>query len=198
MTDVLLIGIGGQGVLSTSVVLARAAQEQGFFVRGVTLHGLAQRGGSIPTFIRFDKKEIHSPGIMQADADLIISFEPLETLRAAKYARKEKTTFLVNDYPIVPIYSNVLKIPYPKKEEIYKKLNAFSKNTILFNAFGKAKQDYGNIIFGNLMMMGVAVGKGLIKIKQKHVENAIKKTIRHDIDKNIKALREGIEIGKDL
>ncbi len=198
MTDVLLTGIGGQGVLSTSVVLARAAQEQGLFVRGVTLHGLAQRGGSIPTFIRMSKGKIHSPGIMQSDADLIIAFEPLEALRAVKYARKEKTVFLVNDYPIVPIYSNVLKIPYLGREEIMKRLKPFAKEVITFNAFGKARQDYGNIIFGNLMMIGIAVGKGLIDVKQKHIENAIKNTIRHDIDKNIKAFREGVGIGKEL
>ena len=81
--DSLLIGVGGEGVLTSGVILARAANIEGHYVRGVQLHGLAQRGGSIPTFIRFgSEKELYSPGIMQGNADLVLAFEPLEAVRA--------------------------------------------------------------------------------------------------------------------
>ncbi len=198
MTDVLLTGIGGQGVLSTSAVLARAAQLDGFFVRGVTLHGLAQRGGSTHTFIRFSKDKVFSPSVLTANADLILAFEPLEALRVLKYASKEKTAIVVNDYPLTPIYSNVLKIPYPKKEEIMSKLKKFSKEVVVFNAFGKTKEEYGNILYGNLMLLGISIGKGFLNLSEKNVEKAILCTIKYDLDKNLKAFREGVSLGKKL
>ena len=67
--DLMLTGVGGEGVLTTQVMIARAANIEGYYVRGVQLHGLAQRGGVIPTFVRFgSEKELSSPGIMQANA----------------------------------------------------------------------------------------------------------------------------------
>ena len=106
--DVMLTGVGGEGVLTAGVIIAKAANLEGKYVRGVQLHGLAQRGGTIPAFIRFGSKdEISSPGVMQANADLIISFEPLEAVRALFYARKDKTNFIISDHPQIPIFSNI-------------------------------------------------------------------------------------------
>ena len=148
--SVMLIGVGGEGVLTTGVLLSKAANIEGHYVRGVQLHGLAQRGGSIPTFVRFgSEEEISSPGIMEGDADLVLAYEPLEALRAAYYASKEKTNFLIDTYTYVPIYANILNKPYPDIKEIVEKIKAFAKKVHVLNSHELGKENFGDTIFGN-------------------------------------------------
>ena len=195
--DLMLTGVGGEGVLTTGVIIARAANIEGHYVRGVQLHGLAQRGGTIPTFVRFgDEKEISSPGIMQANADLILSFEPLEAVRATFYARKEKTTFIINNHPYIPIYANLDKIPYPDLDKILKKVKPFAKDIHVFDTNNIAKKKFGNVIFGNTILVGIAVGKGLLPLKEESLRESIKITVPRGIEKNLEAFELGLKIGK--
>ncbi len=196
--DVMLTGVGGEGVLTTQVMIARAANIEGYYVRGVQLHGLAQRGGVIPTFIRFgSEEEVSSPGIMQANADLILAFEPLEAVRATYYARKEKTTFVINDYPLVPIYASIFKIPYPTLNEIIKKLKPFAKEIHVFNTSHLGKQKFGSTIFGNTILLGVVTGMGLLPLKENSLREAIKVTAPREVKNNIKAFELGLQLGKE-
>ncbi len=94
--NVLLTGVGGEGVLVTSVIIARAASFDGYYVRGTQFHGLAQRGGSIPTHVRFGKeRDVRSPFIPRAHADLILGLEPIEAARACYFAGKTGQTLLL-------------------------------------------------------------------------------------------------------
>lgn len=195
--DVLLIGVGGEGVLTSQVVIARAANLEDYFVRGAQLHGLAQRGGSIPTMVRFgSKEEISSPCIMQANADLVLAFEPLEAVRAVYYARKAKTVFVIDDYPYPPIYSYVLKKPYPEKEEIVQRIKPFAKEIHLFSASQIAKEEFGNPIFGNTILLGAAYWLGLLPLKEKNLKKAIEVTAPRETEKNLAAFERGLAIGK--
>ena len=195
--DLMLTGVGGEGVLTTGVIIARAANIEGYYVRGVQLHGLAQRGGTIPTFVRFgSEKEISSPGIMQANSNLILSFEPLEAVRATFYARKEKTTFVINNHPYIPIYANLDKIPYPDLKKILKKVKPFAKNIHVFDTNNIAKKEFGDVIFGNTILVGIAVGKGLLPLKEESLCEAIKITVPRGVEKNIEAFELGLKIGK--
>jgi indolepyruvate ferredoxin oxidoreductase beta subunit len=196
--DILLAGVGGTGVLTTQVIIARAANIEGYYVRGVQLHGLAQRGGVIPAFIRFgSENEISSPGIMQANANLVLSFELLETLRATYYARKDKTIFIINNYSLIPIYSNILNIPYPNMNEIIKRIEPFAKKIYVFNASQLSKENFGNIVFGNTMLIGIAIGLGVLKLKEESLREAIKITSPREIENNIKAFELGLKLGKE-
>lgn len=193
--DVLLTGVGGEGVLTTSVILARAANLEGYFVRGVQLHGLAQRGGSIPTVVRFgDEREISSPGLMQADADLVLAFEPLEAVRAIFYARKDKTDFLIDDYKIVPIYANVLKVPYPEIEEMIKQIRRFARSVRLIQARKLAREKFGDMVFGNVILLGAAIGERLLPLKRKSMIAAIKITAPRELEKNLAAFKLGLNM----
>lgn len=195
--NVMLTGVGGEGVITSHVVIARAANMEGHYVRGVQLHGLAQRGGVIPTFVRFgSEKEISSPGIMQANADLVFAFEMLEAVRAAYYARKEKTVFVINDYSLIPIYSNIFNIPYPNISQIIEKIKSFAKQIYVFNASHLGKEKFGSTIFGNTILVGAAAGAGLLPIKEKNLREAIKATSPREIEKNIKAFELGLVLGK--
>ncbi|MFQ5836291.1 MAG: indolepyruvate oxidoreductase subunit beta [Candidatus Bathyarchaeia archaeon] len=196
--DVMLTGVGGEGVLTTQVMIARAANIEGHYVRGVQLHGLAQRGGVIPTFIRFgSEKEVSSPGIMQANADLILAFEPLEAVRATYYARKEKTTFVINDYPLVPIYASIFNFPYPTMSDIIKRIKPFAKEIYVFNASRIGKEKFGSPIFGNTILVGVVTGVGLLPLKEASLREAIRVTAPRETENNIKAFELGLQLGRE-
>lgn len=195
--DCLLTGVGGEGVLTSQVILARAANLEGHFVRGVQLHGLAQRGGSIPTMVRFGSEdEVSSPAIMQANADLVLAFEPLEAVRAVYYARREKTAFVIDDHPYVPIYSHLLDIPYPSIDEIKERIAPFAKEIHIFSAHKIAKEEFGNPIFGNTILIGAAVGLGLLPLKEVSLREAIELSAPREVEKNLEALELGLKKAK--
>jgi len=192
--NILLTGVGGEGVLTSQVIIARAANLEGYFVRGVQLHGLAQRGGSIPTMVRFsDEEGLTSPAIMQADADLVLAFEPLEAIRATYYARKEKTAFVLDDTPYIPTYSHLLNIPYPTLDEIKKRLEPFAKKIHIISARKVALEKLSDDIFGNTILLGVAHKLGLIPLKKENIIEAIKISAPRDLEKNLEAFSEGID-----
>ena len=196
--DVMLTGVGGEGVLTTQVMIANAANIEGHFVRGVQLHGLAQRGGVIPTFVRFgSEEEVSSPGIMQANAGLILAFEPLEAVRATYYARKEKTTFVINDYPLVPIYASLSNIPYPTMSEIIKRIKPFAKQIHVFKTSHLGKEKFGSAIFGNTILLGVATGIGLLPLKVDSLREAIKIVAPREAENNIQAFELGLQLGRE-
>jgi indolepyruvate ferredoxin oxidoreductase beta subunit len=196
--DVMLTGVGGEGVLTTQAMIARAANIEGHYVRGVQLHGLAQRGGVIPTFLRFgSEKEVSSPGIMQANADLILAFEALEAVRATYYARKEKTTFVINDYPLVPIYASLFNIPYPTLSEIIKRIKPFAKEVHVLKVSHLGKEKFGNAIFGNTILVGIVTGIGLLPLSADSLREAIKITAPREMENNIKAFELGLQLGKE-
>lgn len=196
--DVMLTGVGGEGVLTTQVMIARAANMEGYYVRGVQLHGLAQRGGVIPTFVRFgSEKELSSPGIMQANANLILAFEPLEAVRATYYARKEKTTFVINDYPLVPIYAGLSNIPYPTMSEIVTRIKPFAKEIYVFDASHLGKEKFGSAVFGNTILVGAVTGIGLLPLKEDSLREAIKITAPREMEDNIKAFELGLRLGRE-
>ena len=196
--DVMLTGVGGEGVLTTQAMIARAANIEGHYVRGVQLHGLAQRGGVIPTFLRFgSEKEVSSPGIMQANADLILAFEALEAVRATYYARKEKTTFVINDYSLVPIYASLFNIPYLSMSEIIRRIKPFAKRIHVFKVSDLGREKLGNAIFGNTILVGVVTGIGLLPLKEDSLLEAIKVTAPREMENNIKAFELGLQLGRE-
>lgn len=196
MFNAMLTGVGGEGVLSAGSIIARAAQLEGYFVRGMQLHGLAQRGGTIPTFVRFGKKEVHSPGIMAGGADLILAFEPLEATRATYYADKKKTVFMINNWPHMPVYANLLDLPYPSMKKIVKRVEPFAKKIYAFDTYKMALDTFGIPILGNTILIGAAIGCKALPIKEKNIKNAIKSSLRHNIEMNLNAFEIGLKLVK--
>jgi indolepyruvate ferredoxin oxidoreductase beta subunit len=110
-TSVLLAGVGGQGVLLASEVLAEAAAIAGNDVKKSEVHGMAQRGGSVVSHLRFGP-QVHSPLIPRGGADYLVSFERLETLRYLEYLHRGSVV-LVNNQEILPLPVSVGKARYP-------------------------------------------------------------------------------------
>lgn len=175
--NIVICGIGGQGVITLANVIAESALLQGYDVKTSELHGLAQRGGTIQSHIRFGDK-IYSSLVLKGEAHLVIGLELLETLRACDYGSKEsKTVFLIDNYRIIPLSVSVLGEKYQSLKEIVKKLKLFSKKVITLNAAETVKKEIGNVVSTNIFMLGHISSKKLIPIKKKFLLEGIKKIV---------------------
>lgn len=190
--NVLLTGVGGEGVLFTSVLVARAANLEGYEVRGTQLHGLAQRGGQIPTHVRFGKQAF-SPTIPRGEADLILGLEPVEAARSCYFANRKRTGFIVDTYPIVSVYSRMLKEKYPSLDKVRGMIAPFAKKAVYVDASNICSGKLGDPIYGNSMAIGVAISQGLLPLKEKSIVQAIKQTAGKYAAKDLQAFRMGLE-----
>lgn len=174
--NVIIAGVGGQGVLTLQNIISEAAMLQGYDVKTSELHGLAQRGGGVSSHLRFGEK-IYSPLVLQGGANLVFAIEPLEALRVCYYASKEnKTTFLVNTQRIIPLSVTILKEKYPSNSEIEKMLKGFSDKAIFLDASETVKKETGDTITANIFMLGYAA-KNLLPIKKEVLLNGIKSIV---------------------
>jgi len=175
--NMIIVGVGGQGILTLMRVISEAALKQGYDVKTSELHGLAQRGGSVPCHIRFGKK-IYSPLVMEGKADLIIALEPLEALRASIFgSRENNTTFLINNYRLIPLSVPIIKAKYPSLRKIVEGLKEFSTKVIVVNASDIVKRETGNIVSTNIYMLGYALLRKLIPLRKKSFMKGIEEII---------------------
>lgn len=190
--NIVIAGIGGQGVITLANIIAEAAFLEGYDVKTSELHGLAQRGGSIQSHVRFGEK-IYSPLVLKGEAHLVIGLELLEALRACNYGSKEaKTVFLVDNYKVIPLSVSVLGEKYLTLKKIVKKLKLFSKKVIALNASQIVKKETGSIVATNVFMLGYASSKKLIPIKKKNLLLGIEKTVP---EKHLELNKKIFELG---
>ena len=110
--NIMIVGVGGQGTLLTSRIIGKAALSCGYDVKISEVHGMAQRGGSVVTFVRFGEK-VHEPVVEEGSADVIIAFERLEALRYAHFLKKDGV-LIVNDCRIDPMTVVIGAAKYPE------------------------------------------------------------------------------------
>ena len=174
--NIVVIGVGGQGLLTLAGIISEAALKQGYDVKMSELHGLSQRGGSVACQIRFGEK-IYSSLIKPGRANLIIAIEPLEALRAAKFASAEKTTIIINTHKAKPVSVMVSNEKYPSLEAVKKELKDFVKNTIDMDATEIAIKATGTPVTANIYMLGLASARGLMPIEKAALLESIKETV---------------------
>jgi indolepyruvate ferredoxin oxidoreductase beta subunit len=163
--------------MTLGTIIAEAALKQGYDVRTTEVHGLAQRGGSIPLHIRFGEK-MYTPLILEGEANLIIALEPLEALRTTYFgSKKHKTIFLIDNYKLNPITVSVLGEKYPKIENIVKHIKPFAGQIIIINASDVVKKRIGSILTSNIFILGYAISKELLPLKKKFVLEAIEENV---------------------
>ena len=119
-TDIILCGVGGQGILSIATIIGEAAIKDGLYIKQAEVHGMSQRGGDVQSNLRISSEPINSDLIAEGQADVIISMEPMEALRYLPYLNKKTGWIITSSVPFVniPNYPDMDKI----KEE-YSKLN---------------------------------------------------------------------------
>jgi indolepyruvate ferredoxin oxidoreductase beta subunit len=167
--NLIINGVGGQGLITLLRIISLASQEEGFDIKTSELHGLSQRGGSVEVHIRFGKK-IYSPLISQGKADLVISLELQESLNGLHYS-SPKTTFLINQYK-TPTFTK----DFSEKEilEIIKKI---SKNFYIIPASKICQEKLKNELVAGIYLLGLAFSKKLLPLKSESITSAIKKVI---------------------
>ncbi|BEP29582.1 indolepyruvate oxidoreductase subunit beta [Helicovermis profundi] len=187
-TNILLVGVGGQGTILASKILSSGLLEFGYDVKMAEIHGMSQRGGSVSTQVRFGKK-IHSPVLEEGKVDVIISFEKMETYRWIKFL-KEDGIVVMNTYeiPSAPILSGNKKYPDGIIEELSKRLEKF----VFYDALDEAVK-LGNFKVLNTIMLGSLIkGMNLDGIDwDEIIKNNVKEKF---IDINIKAFNRGFEL----
>jgi len=191
MCNMLITGVGGEGVLVTSVIVSKAANIEGYEVRGTQLHGLAQRGGAIPAHVRFGTR-VYSPLIPRGQADLLLALEPLEAARFCYFASKERTNIIVDNYPLKPVYASLFDQPYPPAQKLTEMISPFAKSLYFINSSTICEEKLGDPVYGNVMLLGFAIAKGMLPLKKESLLQAIKATVKEP-EKDIQALRMGME-----
>jgi len=170
--NMVIVGTGGQGLLTLLEIIAEAALLGDFDVKTSELHGLAQRGGSVEVHITFGKK-ILSPLVNQGEANLIIALEAQESLRACYYSsKKAKTIFLINDF-FVPIPG----IRPKTSNQILKQIQRFSQKTILVPASDICQKELGTKVVAGIYLLSLAVFQKLLSLKPNSILKAIQSKI---------------------
>ncbi|MCL1851164.1 MAG: indolepyruvate oxidoreductase subunit beta [Bacteroidetes bacterium] len=189
--DIILAGVGGQGILSIASIIGYAAVKKGLTIKQAEVHGMSQRGGDVQSHFRLADHEIASDLIPKGEADLIISVEPMESLRYLPWLHKEGW-LITNDQPFVNIPN------YPDKEKIIAELDKLPRKVVI-NADGIAKE-LGSARSANMVILGAASPH--INIPFEDIENAVAEVFARkgeDIVKvNLACLRAGREFALNL
>jgi len=183
--NIVITGIGGQGLITLLRIISEAALAEGYDLSASELHGLSQRGGSVEVHFRFGK-EVYSPLVRQGGANLIISLEVQEALKACHYGSKEaKTIFILNNF-LSPILGNK-KASSAKK--ILKNLQKFSQDVILIPANQILQEKIGTSVTAGIFLLFYASFKNLIPLKPNLILKAMKKVIPEKyLEINLKTL----------
>lgn len=188
-TDIILAGVGGQGILSIAATIGMASIANNLYIKQAEVHGMSQRGGAVQSHFRLSSNPIASDLIPKGKADIILSVEPMEALRYLEFL-KEDGWIVTNSTPFVNI-SN-----YPEIETVWTKLKS-RKNTIILNADAIAKE-LGSPRSSNIVMLGAA--SPYIDLPYESLEAAIREIFLRKgekvIEANIAALRAGREFAE--
>ncbi len=190
-TNVLLVGVGGQGILTTSAILARSALKAGVNVVTAETHGMAQRGGSVEVHVRFGN--VDSPLIPFGAANIVVSLEPVEILRYTQYLNDD-TKVILNTRSIIPptVSSGIGK--YPELEEILKTVKKITHDVSVVNASDVAEKHAGTVQATNVVVIGMLAKKIELPFSFETIQETIKEFFPERlVEPNLKALKAGYE-----
>ena len=148
--NIMVVGVGGQGTLLTSRIIGKMALESGYDVKLSEVHGMAQRGGSVVTYVRFGN-HVDEPTVEEGQADMLLAFERLEALRYAHYLKKDGV-LIVNDCKINPMTVTIGAAEYP--ENILENLK--KEHTVYAINANEIAEKLGNSKIVNSVVLGLA------------------------------------------
>ncbi len=188
--DIILAGVGGQGILSIATTIGLAALKKNLNIKQAEVHGMSQRGGEVVSHLRISDSQIFSDLITKGQADMILSLEPLETLRYLPYLN-ESGWIISNSEP----YTNIPN--YPDLELVYNEIRKY-KNHVLINADEIAKK-LNAPLSANMVLIGAAAH--YLGFEEQEIEDAIREQFSKKGDDivniNIQAFREGLAFAKE-
>ena len=184
--DIILAGVGGQGILSIAYVIDNAALKEGLSFKQAEVHGMAQRGGAVQSHLRLSNEAIFSDLIPKGAADMILSVEPLESIRYLDY--------LSPDGIVITSSSPFVNIPnYPELDEVLEKVRSVPRNIIVDSA--KLAQEAGFARAQNMVMLGAA-SVHLI-LEEKNLQEFIRELFNPRGDKVVDINLKSFQLGRD-
>lgn len=188
-TNIVLSGIGGQGVITASTILGKTAVKININVFASEIHGMAQRGGAVICTVRMGN--VSGPLITTGTADAILSTEPIEALRNIMYANK-KTKVITDINPVIPFTVAVWGEEYPDLKDVF---NEIQSRAVLYKIdASKIAKESGAFISKNIVMLGALTATGILPFKS----DVLLETILHNVparykEENKKAFTGGMD-----
>lgn len=185
--DIILAGVGGQGILSIATVIGQAALAEGWYLKQAEVHGMSQRGGEVQSHLRISTEPIWSDLIPQGKADIILSLEPLEALRYVPWLAPEGCV-VTSSVPFRNIDN------YPDIDQVYASVKACPKH-ILIDTDALVKEINAPVQAANMVLLGAAIP--MLGIEPEIMKTALKKVFARKseavVETNIRALMAGYE-----
>ncbi len=183
--DIIIAGVGGQGILTISAVLDTAALKAGFNIKQSEVHGMSQRGGAVQSHVRISDKPIYSDLIPMRKADIILSVEPMELLRYLPYVNPDG--YLVTD---INPFKNIAN--YPDEKELKSQIEQFPKHRIV-DARTLARKA-GNFRAANIVMIGAI--SDLLPFSDEIIKEVITELFQRKGDRIVQMNLDAFELGK--
>lgn len=194
--DLVLSGVGGQGILTLAALVGTAAVIEGYDVRVSEVHGMAQRGGPVVCHVKIGER-VSSPLVMEGSADMILSLELSETARALQYL-KPKGVAIVNSNALPPPLSIIAGIPYPSLNALIEEAKRIAEEVYALDANEIAKA-LGSPPSANVVMLGAAWATGRLLLSKDSILKAMARTFSgRALDVNRRAFEEGARVVEKL
>lgn len=182
--DIILAGVGGQGILSIAYVIDSAALKQGFQVKQAEVHGMSQRGGAVQSHLRLSEERIFSDLIPRGEADMILSVEPLEALRYVDYLRPQGM--------IIASSTPHINIPdYPQLDDVLARIREVPRHIVIDS--DKLAKEAGSSRTQNIVMLGAASADLMVKKERllEFIQTLFKGRGENIVASNLKAFELG-------
>jgi len=196
--NVIIGGVGGQGNVLASQILGEMLVSQGYVITIGETYGASQRGGAVMSHLRISTKDQFSPLIPEGQCDLLVSLEPVETLRILDTYGNPRVMTLLNTRPIHPIDVISGDATYPEVSKVISKIKELSKRVWTLNATEIALE-MGDPIFSNIVMLGALCAIDVLPIHGQGFETIIRDLLPSRLlEENLKAFDKGREVVQEI
>ena len=186
--DIILAGVGGQGILTIATIIGTAALSEGLELKQAEVHGMSQRGGDVQSHLRLSSKNIASDLIPEGKADIVISVEPMESLRYVNMLHQEKGWLVTSMNP----FNNISN--YPELEDVLKDIWKLPRYVTIDAE--KVAKEQGSIKAANIVVLGAATP--YLDIKFESLEDAIRTVFARKGEDMVKLNLKALRAGRDL
>jgi indolepyruvate ferredoxin oxidoreductase beta subunit len=191
--NLFICGVGGQGNILISRLIGRALSKKGYFVTVGETFGSAQRGGAVFSGLRISKRKYYGPLIPEGQGHIILSLEPLETLRILNAYGSAEVVTLTNLKSMYPVGVLSKRSVYPDLENLKAAIQRLSKSSWFLNATDMA-MELGSAIMTNIVMLGALIGSNSLPLSMEDIEEEVKATFPGPkSDLNLQALKRGFQ-----
>ncbi|MEM3382895.1 MAG: indolepyruvate ferredoxin oxidoreductase subunit beta [Nitrososphaerales archaeon] len=192
--NIVIAGVGGQGVLLAAEILGNGALIEGYDVRVSEIHGMAQRGGSVVCDVRIGER-VYAPTTPDGMADIMLGLEPIETLRYLRFTSSE-TLIVMNIKPVKPVSVLMGMVKDLSLENIIQIINRYYAKAILIDAMDIAMKA-GNPVVQNVVMLGVLASTNRLPISVNAIKESLKQLVSPKyLELNIRAFELGLKAGE--